>query len=407
MNRILTAFITTLIQLPVVLWSFFAISMYRSGYVSFTQIDSFLILACMVYLTYIIAYSVKQVTRHRIFSYFFIPISLVFMIIFVGSWLIQLLLFISYMFLLGYYFRKEELLLYSHDKESASNKVEIKQQRVDILEDGFKPTKDKKILEPLARLEACEVVEVFSLNDFIEIAYIKDGLKEQIAFKTRSSWDSQSGIAYEFLIENLPLDEVYITKEHKDETKSFTKKEYLKEPHPIINDIYFIVKIFYLEKIEHLNKESKLLLIYKNKEGITNSYSIYYYDHKVIIKKYENVFKFFTCRLDDIYRTQIEFSYDETYFQPKRSFDFFDKESNSLRREVAGDNKKDFPIQKALNLRFSFDQDRGVTAYNLCTLSKEYQLIDKELYNSLDNRQKEQLHTYLSIAQVYINSLRE
>jgi len=472
MKRFLSALITTLIQLPVILWLFFGISFDKFGYVSFTDLSSFIILACMIYFTFFIAYSVKKVNQHRIFSYFLIPLSFTIMVFFENSWKIQLVLFFISMTFMGYYFRKEKFTVYLKDiknnktkklakfntKKEAKvfikalieedlknllddfiNEIELRSsylknrktmyqinkkefneekylsktilklianKQLNIIDGGFKITTNKKVLALLKNIEDCEVVEVYKLRDFIEIEYIKYGKKEYLSLKQSHYMDPQKGVGNYFFIEDKALDKSNSLKEYNEITKSFDERTYLKEPHQVMNDIYKIVKIFYLKKKESYEKEVRIFIIYKNKEEITNSYQIYLKKNKPQIDKYENIFKFDTRVLEDTYRTQFEFSYDEKYFTPKKSYDSFENSLGRLIRKTTGDFETDFPCTTfGKKIRFGFDQKRGISSYNLTTFSKEYQLLDNNQYNHLTKKEKKHLHQFLAIAQLYLNNL--
>lgn len=467
MNRFLSALITTIIQLPIILWLFIEISLNKTGYIAFTTIGNFIMLACMVYFAFFIATSVRRVNSYRIYSYFLAPISIVTMEVF-GSWGFQLLLYFSYLGFTGYYFRKERYIVYIKNielnllkklakfdtKKEAKffiknlidqdlkkliqkihspsklketylsqrktvyrvNKQEfkenkylskvipklIKKHQLDMIDGGFEMV-ENNLLEEISE---CEVIEVYQLKENIEIEYIKYGIKKHLSIKEIHYINPKDGITNGFLLEDKALDNGYSTKEYNKQTQEFVEKEYLKESHPLMSDIFFIVKIFYFQKKETDLEDTKLIIIYKTIDGITSSYQLYFNEEKLQIQKYENIFRFATRLLDDTHKTQLEFSYDDNYFSPKRSYDIFNHESNTVVRKTLGNNPHNFPCTTfGEKIEFKFDKKLGISTYNLAIVSKEYQVVNETQYNLLTLKEKEKLHHFLFLAQLYINNL--
>jgi len=275
-----------------------------------------------------------------------------------------------------------------------------------IIDGGFKKTQDKKILKMLEDIQESEVVEVNSLQNSIEIVYIKDAQKKYLSIKDSYYANSQAGIGSYFEFSNKQLDNSFCKKEYINEKKNFKEYEYLKEEHQLLKDMYFIINLFYLEDISKLNKVAKYVIIYKTKEGSTNAVEIFFNTVEILTKKYENIFKFYTRILEDELRTQLEYSYCDKLFSPIKYFDTLDKQTNSLKREKIGNNDYDFPcVSFGKKIFFGFDEQGGISAYNLASTTHEYQLINHDTYSYFTNKERENFHLFLSIAQLYLNAI--
>lgn len=472
MKKFFRALVTTTIQFPVILWFFLGISLYRTNDLIFGDTFTFIILFCMVYITFFTSYTIDRYNKFRLTIYLLIPLSLVVMNLFEKSWAAQLLLFLSYIILMGIFLRKERFSVYyqgidsdiskkvarfdtkkkakeliknsinrtlkklaisvSSDKELIEsylqnrdiqyrvNKKEFndieyvkanasyiyQQKLLNMIHGGFKLTEDTNILTLLQDVEDSEVVEVNRLEDSIEIVYIKNAKLKYLSIKDAYYMNSQTGIGSYFEFKNSSLEKGIIKKEYINEEEGLKEYEYLKEQHPNLSDIYSLIKLFYLEDINHISKTGKILIIYKNKEAQTHCAQIFFNDNGIEIDKYENIFQFSTRVLDDKLRTQLEYSYSDKYFEPKKFVDSIDSESKSLIRKKFGENQDEFPCTTfGKTIWFGFDESRGITAYNLASFSNAYQLIDNTVYTYLDNLEREKFHQFLAIAQLYLNTI--
>ena len=100
----------------------------------------------------------------------------------------------------------------------------------------------------------------------------------------------------------------------------------------------------------------------------------------------------------------MDYSYYDEYFSPQYFVDEID-ENNNIKRKSYGYYDLDYPLFLfGKKLRFEFDEKSGIKAYNLSSF--EYHLLPNiEVYNFLSKEEKERLHRFLSIAELYINDL--
>lgn len=472
MGKLFNALLTTIIQLPVALWFFLAISLFRVDTSIFNDIIDFIILCCMVYGIFFTAYSIQKYNKYRFTIYILLPLSLGFMDLFERSWQLQIILFFSYILFMGYILRKERFSVFYKGvdasfnkriarfdtkmraqeliKSSIDNRLErlssevssdlelmneyiknresyytvnnkdfddiayvkkrapslYKKKLKNMINAGFQITQDKKLLQILKDIEGCEIVETNSLNDAIEIVYIKDAKRKYLSIQDNYYMSPKDGIGNCFKILNKPLENAFVKKEYKQSQEKLEETIYLKEHHYLLSDIYFLVNIFYLENINNVTKTAKIIIVYKTKSGITNSATIFLDEESIGIGKYENIFQFSTRVLDDDRRTQLEYSYDDKYFKPLSYCDALKSKSKSLYRKSSIVNTYEFPCTTfGKDIWFGIDEEQGVSGYNLSAITYEYKMIAADVYQQLNRVEKETLHQFLEVAQLYLNNL--
>lgn len=253
---------------------------------------------------------------------------------------------------------------------------------------GFKIFNNKEEKKLLKDIENCEIISINEKKDFIEIIYQKDEIEKYLTIKTSCFMSSMGGIGTYFELDNKKLLDV--------------KKSLL------FQDIKTVVKIFHLAKIEPYSRNDLIEIIYKNEENMSCSYHLSFEesldDISVNFKKYENIFSFKSQILEDERKTQLDYSYYDEYFSPKYFVDKVD-ENNNIKRAGYGYYDLDYPLFLFdKKLRFEFDEKLGIKAYNLSSF--EYHLLPEiEVYNFLSKEEKEKLHHFLRIAELYINDL--
>jgi hypothetical protein len=253
---------------------------------------------------------------------------------------------------------------------------------------GFKIFENQEELKLLKDIENSEIISINEKKDFIEIIYKKDETEKYLTIKTSCFMSSMGGIGTYFEFDNKKLSDVQIS--------------------TIFQDIKKIVKIFHLAKIEPYFRTDLIEIIYKNQENITCSYHLTFEeeieDIVVSAVKYENIFSFKSKILEDERKTQLDYSYYDEYFCPKYFIDKVD-ENNNIKRVCYGYYDLDYPLFLFdKKLRFEFDEKLGIKAYNFSSF--EYHLLPEiEVYNSLSKKEKERLHHFLRIVELYINDL--
>lgn len=258
---------------------------------------------------------------------------------------------------------------------------------------GFKNFENKEEKNLLKDIENCKIIEISNCEKFIEIIYEKDEKIKYLTIEQMYVIGSMVGFMTFFNFDNKKLE---------DEKLENQKKTIF------LKDIKTIVKIFHIAKIEQYYRNDLLEIIYKNEENITCSYTLTFEedldDIVVNPKKYENIFSFKSEILEDKRKTQLDYSYYDEYFCPKYFTNIID-ENNNIKRKSYGYYDLDFPLFLFdKKLRFEFDEQVGIKAYNLSSF--EYHLLpDIEVYNSLSKEEKEKLHHFLRIAELYINDL--
>jgi hypothetical protein len=240
----------------------------------------------------------------------------------------------------------------------------------------------------LKDIEDCQIIQINEVERFIEVIYKKDEEIKYLTIEQRYVMGSMVGFMTFFNFSNKKLD---------DEKKIVSFK-----------DIKSIIKIFYLVQSEQYYRNDLIEIIYKNQENITCSYTLTFEEEldDIVVnpKKYENIFSFKSEVLEDKRKTQLDYSYYDEYFCPKYFVDEID-ENNNIKRKSYGYYDLDFPLFLFdKKLRFEFDEQVGIKAYNLSSF--EYHLLpDIEVYNFLSKEEKEKLHHFLRIAELYINDL--
>gem|GEM_PF-4425586 len=253
---------------------------------------------------------------------------------------------------------------------------------------GFKISENKEEKNLLKDIEDCKIIQISNSEKFIEIIYEKDGKIKYLTIEQMYVIGSMVGFMTFFNFDN---------KKIEDEKKLV-----------FLEDIKTIVKIFHLEQSQQYYRNDLIEIIYKNEENITCSYCLTFEedldDIVVNPKKYENIFSFKSEILEDKRKTQLAYHYDNEYFSPKYFVDKVD-ENNNIKRACYGYYDLDYPLFLfGKKLRFEFDQNLGIKAYNLSSF--EYHLLpDIEVYNSLSKEEKEKLYHFLRIAELYINDL--
>lgn len=252
---------------------------------------------------------------------------------------------------------------------------------------GFKLVEKTSEQNFLKEIGNCQIIQINEAERFIEIIYEKDEEIKYLTIEQRYAMGSMVGFMTFFNFDDKKLD---------DEKKVVS-----------FQDIKSIVKIFHLVQSEQYYRNDLIEIIYKNEENITSSYCLTFEedldDIVVNPKKYENIFSFKSEVLDDKAKTQLDYSYNDEYFCPKYFVDEIDE--NNIKRKSYGYYDLDFPLSLfGKKLRFEFDENFGIKAYNFSSF--EYHLLpDIEVYNFLSKEEKEKLHHFLRIAELYINDL--
>lgn len=252
---------------------------------------------------------------------------------------------------------------------------------------GFKLVEKTSEQNFLKEIGNCQIIQINEAERFIEIIYEKDEEIKYLTIEQRYAMGSMVGFMTFFNFDDKKLD---------DEKKVVS-----------FQDIKSIVKIFHLVQSEQYYRNDLIEIIYKNEENITSSYCLTFEedldDIVVNPKKYENIFSFKSEVLDDKAKTQLDYSYNDEYFCPKYFVDEIDE--NNIKRKSYGYYDLDFPLFLfGKKLRFEFDENFGIKAYNFSSF--EYHLLpDIEVYNFLSKEEKEKLHHFLRIAELYINDL--
>ena len=254
---------------------------------------------------------------------------------------------------------------------------------------GFKVFEKKEELKLLKDIENCEIISINEKKDFIEIIYKKDEIEKYLTIYKKFQMGSM-GQYYGFSIDDKKLE---------NSEKSL-----------FLQDIKKIVKIFHLciDDVEYHNEFIEIL--FKDSKNIICSYRINidvdedFNSMDFLFTRYENIFSFKTEILEDDRKTQLDYSYYDEYFSPQYFVDEID-ENNNVKRKSYGYYDLDYPLFLfGKKLRFEFDENFGIKAYNLSSF--EYHLLPEiEVYNFLSKEEKEKLHHFLSIAELYINDL--
>lgn len=254
---------------------------------------------------------------------------------------------------------------------------------------GFKIFKSQEEFDLLKDIEDCEVICVNEKKHFIEIVYLKEHHEKYLTIKQSAFMSSMAGIGTYFQLDNQKLDEV--------KKSSF------------FQDISQITKIFHLAKIEPYFRDDIIDIIYKNKENMTCSYRLNFGEEQeddltINIQHYENIFSFKTDVLNDTEQTQLDYSYDNEYFEPKYYTNKVD-EHNQTKRVCFGNYYLDYPLCSfGGKIRFEFDEKIGIKAFNISSFDF-FLLPHIDVYHCLSKDEKAKLHHFLATAELYINDL--
>lgn len=175
---------------------------------------------------------------------------------------------------------------------------------------AFGLVKDEKDI--LKDIENCEVLEINRLNEDIEILYKKKDKTKYLSIKPIYHMSSMHGLGMFFKIDNKLLE---------NEKKSLSE-EYTKNRCNVLTDIKQIVKIFHLKNDrDPYYRIDFIEVLYKDNNDTINSYRFGFIDDeedevRLDIKKYENIFSFKSTILDDKYKTQLDYSYDDENLYP-------------------------------------------------------------------------------------------
>lgn len=258
---------------------------------------------------------------------------------------------------------------------------------------GFKIFENKNEQNLLRDIENCKIIQISNIGKFIEIVYEKDEKIKYLIIEQMYVMSSMVGFMTFFNFDNRKIEDEKLENQNKI---------------VFLKDIKSIVKIFHLANIEPYYRNDLIEIIYKNEENITCSYTFTFEEEldDIVVnpKKYENIFSFKSEILEDKRKTQLDYSYYDEYFSPRYFVDEID-ENNNIKRKSYGYYDLDYPLFLfGKKLRFEFDEKFGIKAYNLSSF--EYHLLpDIEVYSFLSKEEKERLHHFLSIAELYINDL--
>lgn len=255
---------------------------------------------------------------------------------------------------------------------------------------GFKIFEYKEEQNLLKDIENCKIIQISNTEKFIEIIYKKDEKIKYLTIEQMYVIGSMVGFMTFFKFNDKKLE----NKELENEKKVV-----------FLKDIKSIVKIFHLVQSEQYYRNDLIEIIYKDENNTTCSYKLTFEedfdDIVVTTKKYENIFRFKSKVLDDENKTEFNFSYDDEYFYPsiKRDNKYND---GTFYRATYGDYPDYSCITYEKKVLFKFSENY-LKGYNLGSLHDE--ILDKKLYDRLSEDEKDRFHRFLSIAELYINSL--
>lgn len=257
----------------------------------------------------------------------------------------------------------------------------------------------------LVDIENCEVFEINRLNEDIEIVYKKKDKIVYLSIKPIYHMSSMHGLGMFFKIDNKLLE---------NEKKSLSEK-YTKNRCDILTDIKQIIKIFHLKNDrDPYYRIDFMEILYKDNNDTINSYRLGFIEDeedevRLDIKKYENIFSFKSNILDDKYKIQLDYSYDDKNFYPiyykndlTNDIDMHGELEPKIIRVKHGEcdiNIKPFKdLEKEVFFKITKE---GITSDNLIYF--EHCLLDIETFEYLSKEEKDRLIHFLSIMELFIN----
>lgn len=321
------------------------------------------------------------------------------------------------------YFYKIENDDFSEDDYVKQIVPRVYKQFLERTIDGeFKKFKSEKETIIFENIKNCEILEVNKLGEEIGIVYLKDNTKKFLNIEPVYHISSMYGIATFFKIDSKPLDARVMKTTYNEDT--IFEEDFIQTTHDILTDIKQIVNIFHLSSNhDSYYRDDIIEIIYKNNKNITNSYRLSFIkdedsEIKLDIKRYENIFSFKTRVLEDKDKTELNYSYDKKFFSPTIEYNYFEEvydESRDLEnlspqitRRRIGDYYLDYPCTTfGKKIYFTKEDTGGILAYNISYshLSNPLFLPNKEIYNYLNEEEKNKLHHFLAIAQLYLNDV--
>lgn len=261
------------------------------------------------------------------------------------------------------------------------------QQLAKVINSAFKKVDKQKEETILKDIQNCDIVDINSKENFIEIVYKKNEETKYLTINKKFQMSSIIGQYYGFLIDNKKL---------QDSEKSL-----------FLQDMKKIVKIFhmYIDEVEYHNEFIEIL--FKDSKNITCSYRINidvdedFNSVDFLFTKYEDIFRFKSKVLDDENKTEFNFSYGDEYFYPSIKKDSKYNDGTPYRASY-GDYPDYSCITYGKKVFFEIDDD-FIKAYNLGFLHNE--VIERKYFDMLSTSEKENFKRFLSIAELYINDL--
>ena len=261
------------------------------------------------------------------------------------------------------------------------------QQLAKVINSAFKKVDKQKEETILKDIQNCDIVDINSKENFIEIVYKKNEETKYLTINKKFQMSSIIGQYYGFLIDNKKL---------QDSEKSL-----------FLQDMKKSVKIFhmYIDEVEYHNEFIEIL--FKDSKNITCSYRINidvdedFNSVDFLFTKYEDIFRFKSKVLDDENKTEFNFSYGDEYFYPsiKRDSKYND---GIAYRATYGDYPDYSCITYGKKVFFEIDEDY-IKGYNLGFLHN--QMIEKKYFDLLSKNEQDEFKRFLSIAELYINDL--
>lgn len=312
------------------------------------------------------------------------------------------------------YFEKREYKLvisncdFDEDKYIKEKAPQIFNQQLSFaINKAFKKASKQNEEKILKDIQNCEILEVNQLDEEIGFVYIKNGERKFLRIQPIYNMSSQYGIVSAFNISSKPLDARIMRSRVCVEKNKIIEEIFSQTSHSVLTDIKTIVKIFHISSSSNIYTRDDIIeIIYKNSMNNTNSYRLYFLpdedlDIKFGISKYENIFSFKSNILDDEYKTEFDFSYDEKFFyaamKNNRKYD-----DGKTYRNSYGNYPYNSCITYGKKIFFEIDKE-FVKAYNLGFLHN--QVIKRKYFDMLSINEKEVFKRFLSIAELYINDL--